>query len=117
MEKPHLQSLISEHQAMQPAQTAKKQQTAVTSLMFVLDKDLIFPFSRQQLGLCERAFFLFILSPGGQAGGRLRGTAAWHYFPQVCLKLQFLATSVQFQKHGKPVNKPISIAFIYVVEL
>lgn len=38
-------------------QTARKQQTAVTSLLFVLDKDLIFPFSWQERGMCERGFF------------------------------------------------------------
>jgi len=58
-------------------QTASKQQTAVTSLEFVLDKDLIFPFSWQERGMCERGFFLFILSPGGQTGERLGGKTVW----------------------------------------
>ena len=60
-------------------QTARKQQTAVTSLEFVLDNDLIFPFSWQERGMCERGFFLFILSPGGQTGGRLGGKTVWSY--------------------------------------
>lgn len=93
MEKLHFASLIYEHQAIQPVQTARKQQTAVTSLEFVLDKDLIFPFSWQELGLCERGFFLFMLSSGGQAGQRLEGKTVWSYFTQARLQLVFNHTS------------------------
>lgn len=57
---------IYEHQA-----TQRKQQTAVISLEFVLDNDLISPW--QEHCVCEGGFFLFIVSLGGQKGIKLGG--------------------------------------------
>lgn len=43
-------------------QSQYRQQRAVTSLEFVLDNDLIFPFPWQEHGMCERFHFVYIVS-------------------------------------------------------
>lgn len=91
-----------------------KQQTAVTSLEFVLDNDLIFPFPGQEHGTCERGFFLFILSLGGQKGRRLGAKTVWSNSSLSATPV--LTAPVWFQKYDHRVNKPSFTAIVCIAK-
>lgn len=63
--------------------------------------------------MCERGFFLFILSPGGQTGGRLGGKTVWSYTSLSATPV--LTAPACFQKYDQPVNKPSFTAVVCIV--
>lgn len=113
LEKLHFASLIYEHQAIQPMQTARKQQTAVTSLEFVL-KIWSFPFPGRSL-VCVRevSFYLCCLL-------EVKQDKDWEEKQRGAILLRlaynlFLTTPARCQAYDQPVNKPSSIAVICMV--
>lgn len=84
-----------------------KQQRAVTWLQFVLDNDLIFPFSLQEHGICKRGLFLFILSLGGQKGRQLGEKTVWSYSSLPATSV--LTTPRDFRNMIRQLRSPVAL--------